>query len=110
MWLNSRDKRLMWPDDPECVAYMPRPSFQREIQVLRDSLQPKRIDPRHQWDATTRDYTMALEDTRAQKSLPKPGSRRILPRPKTLVKILVLEEQDSGYETDDSWEVPKPSS
>ena len=109
VWLNPRDKRLMWPDDPERVARMPRPSFQREIQVPRDSLQPKRIDPRHQRDATSRDRAMALEDARAQKSLPEPGSRRILPRPKTLVKISVLEEQDSGYETDDSREVPKPS-
>ena len=43
---------------------------------------------------------MALEDARAQAVLPEPVSRRILPRPRTPVKHTLLEERDSGYETD----------
>jgi hypothetical protein len=48
---------------------------------------------------------MNLQDARAQKPLPKPGSRKILPRPKTLVEIAALEEQDSGYESNDQSEL-----
>ena len=98
IWLNPRDKRLMWPDDPERTT---TPFFQREIQVPRDSLKPKKPDPKHQRDANARDRAMGLEDARDQVNFPEPGSRRILPRPKTPVKTLVLEEQDSGYESND---------
>jgi hypothetical protein len=95
VWLNPRDKRLMWPDDLERTN---APLFQREIQVPRNSLKLKKPDPEHQRDASARDRAMDLEDARARKSLPEPGSRRILPRPRTPVKT-VLEEQDSGYES-----------
>ena len=95
VWLNPRDKRLMWPDDLERTN---APLFQREIQVPRNSLKLKKPDPEHQRDASARNRAMDLEDARARKSLPEPGSRRILPRPRTPVKT-VLKEQDSGYES-----------
>jgi hypothetical protein len=98
VWLNPRDKRLMWPDDPERTT---TPSFQREIQVPRNSLKSKKPDPEHQRDASARNRAIDLQDARARKSLPEPVSRRILPRPKTPVKLLVLEEQDSGYESNE---------
>jgi hypothetical protein len=98
VWLNPRDKRLMWPDDPKRTN---APSFQREIQVPRNSLKPKKPDPAHQRDASARDRAMDLQDARAQKALPEPGSRRILPRPRIPASMAVLEEQDSGYESND---------
>jgi transposase InsO family protein len=101
VWLNPRDKRLMWPDDPDRII---TPSFQREIQIPRDSLKSKKPDPRHQQDATARDRAMALEDARKQGSPPKTILRRILPRPKPTSQPSVLEESDSGYESGESAE------
>ena len=48
---------------------------------------------------------MDLEDVRRRDSFPKPGSRKILPCLTNNAKPVVLEEQDSGYESNDQVEV-----
>ena len=48
---------------------------------------------------------MDLEDLRRQTSFPVPGTRKILARPVAPAKPTVLEEQDSGYESNDQVEV-----
>jgi hypothetical protein len=78
---------------------MTAPSFQREIQVPKDSLKPKKPDPEYQRDASIRDRAIDLEDARARNSLPEPGLRRILLCPRTPATMAVLEEQDSGYKS-----------
>lgn len=105
VWLLPRDRRLLWPDDPERTN---TPSFQREIAIDKTAIEPKKPNPEHQRDAAARDHAMDLEDVRRQKSTPEPGSRRILPRPTQKNKPSILEERDSGYESNDDPLVLEP--
>jgi hypothetical protein len=101
VWLNPRDKRLMWPDDPDRTT---APSFYREIQVPRTSLQSTKPNREHQRDAAARDRALELEDVR-QRASKASQPVRILPRPVNRVEHASLEEQDSGYESTDQVEV-----
>lgn len=90
IWLNPRDKRLLWPDDPERTII---PSFQREIKVPRNSLKLKKPNQKHQRDANTRDRAIELENIRDRANyLPGIVSRRILLRPTAPVKKIVIKE------------------
>ena len=44
IWLNPRDRRLVWPDDESRLA---PPIFHRELKVQRQALKPKKILPEH---------------------------------------------------------------
>jgi hypothetical protein len=48
---------------------------------------------------------MDLKDLQRQTSFPMPGTRKILARPVAPAKPIVLEEQDSGYKSNDQVEV-----
>jgi transposase InsO family protein len=91
IWLNPKDRRLVWPDDESRLA---PPPFHKELKVQRRILKPKKILLEHQQDVQARDQAFEREDARRAGGRHSPVPTWILTR---------QEEQpideDSGYES-----------
>ena len=61
VWLNPKEHRIMWPDDP--TRELPF-SFHKEIRIPRSSLQAIRPHRKYQQNVAIRDRAMDLEDAR----------------------------------------------
>jgi len=68
IWLDVRNRRLLWPDQPR------ERSMTQEICTTRENLRPQPVDPQHQAEVIRRDQAFGRED--AQRI------RQILPRSK----------------------------
>src|SRR5204863_4488924 len=61
IWLNPRNRRLVWPDDESRLA---PPSFHREIRTHRQEIMQRKGQTTYQQDVETRDQAFVQEDIR----------------------------------------------